>query len=179
LNKKKIWVLGIIAVPILFAFSGWGAYEYHETPQFCGNTCHMMQPYVDTLETGGKMAAKHAEAGVSCLDCHEPTIEEQMRELKVYVTGEYKNPLKKRKFENDWCFRCHEHDTYEMVKETTADWVEEVNRNPHDSPHFHNLECYMCHQSHRDSAIYCSECHLMPHLGEGWEVPNIPENPIP
>lgn len=185
MKKHNIWFLAIIIVIVLFAGTGWVTWEWHETPHFCGHSCHVMDSYYEsyTDTEGGMLASKHAEAGVTCLDCHEPDIEEQLHELQVFITGDYIYPLKTRKFENDFCFDCHlsenNHADYDEVKETTLDWEEEYNRNPHDSPHWHNLECYMCHKSHQDSVIYCSECHLMPDLGGGWETPNIPENPIP
>jgi formate-dependent nitrite reductase cytochrome c552 subunit len=164
---------------LLIAAASVGAWEYHETPQFCGNTCHIMQPYVDTWEGDHLLAARHAEAGVECLDCHMPTMEDQISQIEMYVEGSYEQPLETRKFENDWCFRCHEHDSYEAIAEKTEYLVDEVNRNPHNSPHYNNLECYTCHNMHQQGEIYCSTCHNFPAQGTEWKEMPVPEWPIP
>lgn len=186
MDKKNLTALFyfVIVVIVLAGFS-WGGHKLYETPQFCGQTCHIMNPYYETYTDidSNKMAAQHAESGVTCIDCHKQTVFEQLNELTIFITGNYELPLKTRTFKNEFCFDCHEYETkhkdYEEVKQTTAIWVEEFNRNPHASPHYPDLECHICHMSHQDSSIFCSQCHLMPHLGNGWEKPVVPENPIP
>lgn len=171
--KGSIWlfwaaILGVLAVTLL---SGWGVYRYHEMPQFCGNTCHIMQPYVDTWEGNVLLASKHAKMGVTCLQCHEPTVEEQVNELVKYVQKDYEQPLAKRQFEKEWCLRCHEHGSYAEIAERTKPLEDEWGRNPH---HSHNgeLECYSCHSIHQQSTMYCAECHTFDwksKLDESWK----------
>lgn len=126
-----------------------------------------MEPYVETL-TGSDatfMGSGHYDAGVVCIDCHEPTMEQQFDDLEMYIKNEYKTPLKTRRFDNDWCFRCHEHESYEEIKELTAG----LDRNPHDG-HFGKLDCRICHKMHQPSQLYCATCHDYETLPEGWIV---------
>ncbi|MDY7080379.1 MAG: ammonia-forming cytochrome c nitrite reductase subunit c552 [Chloroflexota bacterium] len=170
--KKVVLILGIAAVVIVIA--GVGFWEYHKQPQFCG-TCHEMEPYVESLNQPASSAGKHAAEGMVCLDCHEPTIEQQVHELVVHVQGDFRVPLKQRKFENEFCFDCHlpnEHTSYEQVIERTQDYIiDGENVNPHD-PHAdvegaeqERRECYVCHEIHGEGEspepdiTYCYGCH--------------------
>lgn len=169
LKRRKTWVFGVIAaVAVLAVIAGVGLWKYHEQPQFCA-TCHIMQPYLDSWKNPGLLAHGHAEAGVTCLECHEPTLKQQVEELVKYVTADYQTPLKQRKFSMDWCFRCHEHGTYAELAERTAD----RERNPHDS-HYGQLECRLCHRVHQTSELYCATCHDDVPLPENWTRPTQP-----
>ena len=110
----------------------------------------------------------HAQQGVSCLDCHEPTIKEQVQEVIVQVGGKAEVPLTMRTFPNEFCFRCHEHGTIEQIIERTQDYViagEVIN--PHDAHAGIDdsgagaFECSNCHKAHRRSPTvqYCYGCH--------------------
>ena len=116
----------------------------------------------------------HAEVDITCLECHEPTIEQQIGEVITFISGDYPPRLQQRKFENEWCFRCHEHESREAVAALTTDFVYDgVNVNPHtqsvdldnpEDPHGsgdHELDCWRCHIMHRDSPgiDYCFGCH--------------------
>lgn len=61
-------------------------------PAFCVS-CHNMQPEYDSYVQGDLLARKHADAGVTCHDCHEPTMLQQMNEGWLFVTGNYENPM--------------------------------------------------------------------------------------
>lgn len=187
LKKPFVWIAGLptaVVVVLLLAVGATGvaAYNYHDSPEFCG-TCHIMQSYVDTYvdDEMHYLANKHAAAGVTCMDCHSDyELPDQVDGLITYIEGDYRDPLRRRKFDNEMCFGCHNHDSYEEIAARTATiWELAANRNPHDSPHYENLECNVCHRSHRESEIYCSECHQMPYLGEGWVEPPILDNPVP
>ena len=178
---------GVLAIILLVIFGGsMAAYEYHGTPQFCGNTCHLMQSYVDTwtdVEETNYLAASHAKNGVTCLDCHEKTLDQQVSELVTYIHQDYRDPLRRRQFDNSMCLNCHmeenQHQSYEAIATRTADWLVEYNRNPHDPPHYEDLECSTCHRSHRESEILCADCHNMPNLGNGWAVEPTLDAPVP
>jgi len=129
--KKKYKIIGIIVailfVPTLIGAIGW---EYHEKPQFCAN-CHLIQPYVDSWtgdrvgETNGEplLASLHASQDVICLNCHDQSIDEIYTEFMVFVKDEYRDPLKQREYDQEWCFRCHDHTSREEIIERTKDYV--------------------------------------------------------
>ncbi|MFA5861324.1 MAG: hypothetical protein WDA16_06470 [Candidatus Thermoplasmatota archaeon] len=65
-------LLLIVAVQSV-VYVSFSLYSFHEEPEFCARTCHVMEPLVQTLETPGqnRMMMAHAENGtVLCLDCH-------------------------------------------------------------------------------------------------------------
>lgn len=153
-KTKKAKVLGIITI-ILFIICILGAVFFgfvYDSPKFC-TVCHNMQPYYDTYSDSDFLVHAHAtneEEELVCHDCHHATIEEQANELIMYVTGDYYDPLYQRKFDDEFCLKCHD---FEEVKELTA--FEEGN--PHDN---HNdLDCNVCHKMHTESEVYCMNCH--------------------
>ena len=127
-----------------------------------------MEPYLASWNGSELLAHQHSEADVACLDCHEPTIKQQVEELVSFVTNNYETPLEEREFDQEWCLRCHEHGSSEEVIEMTAD----LDPNPHKS-HIGDLECGLCHNVHRESEDYCAECHGP--LGTGAEWVNVTE----
>lgn len=83
----------------------------------------------------------HKKLGLSCVDCHNETKPE---EYSSEMLGS--------------CLKCH--GSYETIKERTAHWGH--NNNVHQSPHFENLACDVCHKSHSKSASnsnLCVQCH--------------------
>ena len=126
------------------------------TPSFCAG-CHNMQPYYNSYTSGDLLAKKHADAGVTCHDCHEPSLTQQMDEGVKFVTGNYENPMPTYNFTNEECLKCH---NFDDVKTATANLGLE---NPHDSVHNENGEppqCDDCHSVHHlQSAQKCKTCH--------------------
>jgi hypothetical protein len=164
LKKKKRWLIAGLGVVILAVSAGFGFQVYHEQPSFC-SLCHIMEPYVDSL-TGGEataMGSGHYKDDVVCIDCHEPTLEQQMEELEIYISGDYETPLKQRRFDQEWCLRCH--GSYEEIAEQPA--VLEMERNPHGS-HYGELDCRICHKMHQTSELYCASCHDDVTIPDGW-----------
>ncbi|MDR2109062.1 MAG: hypothetical protein LBP28_06360, partial [Coriobacteriales bacterium] len=109
--KKRTITIAAVAVAILaICVGGWVG---HEDPRFCA-ICHTpMNNYVEgyyatpgepTLDRSGKAVADasallvstHADAGVTCLDCHTANVSQQMGELGAWVSGEYNYPLGER-----------------------------------------------------------------------------------
>ena len=164
MKRRTVCIIAGAVVLVAIA-TGVGLWQYHQQPQFC-SICHIMQPYLASWEGTELLANAHAQADVTCLECHEPTIQQQVDELVAYVTGDYREPLRERAFSKDWCFRCHEHQSYAQVIELTQGLKEEWGRNPHDS-HFGELECRHCHKMHRESTIYCAQCHAVPTPSSG------------
>jgi len=171
LRRRSIWmIVGIAAVVVIVAgVAGW---NYHEQPQFCA-TCHIMQLYLESWESPPLLAYAHAEENVTCLECHEPTIQQQMDEGIKFVKNDYENPLEEREFDQEWCLRCHEHGSYEELIQRT----EELELNPHDS-HYGEMECSICHKVHRGSEDYCAQCHDPVATGTGWITATQPITPV-
>jgi cytochrome c nitrite reductase small subunit len=165
MSKKRIVVIAVVlGVVVIGGVGAVGFWQYHEQPQFCA-TCHIMDPYLESWQASDLGAHAHAEYDVTCLECHEPTVEEQVNELVVYLQGDYEIPLRELKYPMEECLQCHEHGTYEEIVETTADLVETVGANPHAS-HYGEMECRLCHKMHKESEDYCAQCHAW-----GFEVP--------
>jgi len=166
LSKRRIVVIGVLLGVVLIGGVGAvGLWKYHEQPQFCA-TCHIMDPYLESWQDSDLGAHAHAAQDVACLDCHEPTVQQQVDELVVYVQGDFEVPLEERQFGTPFCFDCHvpnEHTSYEEVIQLTAD----LELNPHDS-HLGQMDCEICHKTHRASEDYCAECHGPVATGPGW-----------
>lgn len=84
----------------------------------------------------GEMSV-HQKAGVDCVKCH----------------GD-KAPAKPAK---EVCFKCH--GSYDDVAAKTAGLIP----NPHAS-HMGELECTVCHKAHKESKVYCNDCHTFGNL---------------
>ncbi|MCJ7550176.1 MAG: cytochrome c3 family protein [Anaerolineae bacterium] len=168
MKRRNTWVIvGVAAV--IIAIAGVALWDYHEQPQFCAALCHVMDPYLASWNGSDFQVQAHAEVDVLCLDCHEPTIEQQAQEAYKFVTGQFEEPLVARTFSDEFCLQCHEHGSYTELIERTKDYtVEDEMINPHD-PHpgieerlVKQLECSNCHKMHRESPAinYCyEECH--------------------
>ncbi len=199
-QEKKKWpvVVGIVAVVLVVA--GVGGWTWHEQPSFCGAICHTpMDGYLETYEaTAGQpatdaygvevsnasamMVVGHKDAGVTCLECHEANMGQQVSEGVNWVSGNYYYPLDERSLEdltsavgNDdpdsFCLKSGCHDglgiyTRDDLVQSTAYMA----RNPHDQSQHGQLECSDCHKAHRASTISCSECHsdAAAELPDGW-----------
>ena len=165
-SKRGVkWAIIAAAVILVLAAAGSGFWIWHEQPSFCAALCHIMQPYEDSWTSSDYEAHIHAQEEIECLDCHEPTIEQQIDEVIVYVTGDYDVPLRERKLPQETCLSCKEHDSYPELAESTEDWI----RNPHAS-HWGDMECVLCHNQHRASVLYCTQCHTDVTRPEGWEA---------
>jgi len=163
-RKPTVLIVVLLAVVVLGGVGAVGFWKYHEQPQSCA-TCHIMDPYLGSWQESDFSAHSHAEYDVACLDCHEPTLEQQIDELMVYIHGDYEVPLRDLKYPTESCLECHEHGSYEEIVEMTADLEETVGANPHDS-HYGEMECRLCHKMHQESEDYCAQCHAW-----GWTVP--------
>lgn len=178
-KKKLLIILGIVVVVLAVAVVA--GLQWHEQPSFCGQVCHkVMSIYVEDWESGGGLAQAHADAGaaelvtakvaypegIECLDCHEPTISQQIEELTMYVSGDYEVPMEFRQIgTSEFCEECHD---YEAVTALTENWGGEEGVNPHAS-HNGKLDCFNCHKMHlEESTLYCNQCHNL-EVPEGWE----------
>ena len=188
MKRRKMWIIAVtVLVPLaVLGVAGW---KYHEQPQFCV-MCHVMDPYLESWQSSDYLAGAHAEEGIVCLDCHEPTLQQQGQELIVTVKGDYPNRLQMRRFPKEECFECHKQ---EEVIESTADYetargdelnphTMTVDENTYNNPHESGegeLECYECHKVHRRSGelTYCyARCHHERNFTESCGSPDCHES---
>ena len=207
-GKKKKWpiVVGIVAVVVVAA--GAGFLVWHEQPSFCNAICHTpMDAYYETYADGTQdkygnelsgdepsamMAYLHQTAdGTTCMDCHVPTLSEQITEGMNWVTGNYELAgtnqlgqavLPERNIDDlveargipsdEFCLNsgCHTNDdgsvmTRDDLIAATADL--DATYNPHDPKHGERA-CSDCHKAHSQSVNYCTNCHSEAPVPEGW-----------
>lgn len=157
-RRKKRGLIVAASVIGVLAVAGIGLWEWHEQPSFCSTLCHStMAHYYGTYEGEGYLVAAHAEAGITCLECHEPTVESQIEELKVQVSGDFSTPLKSREVKNDFCGGddCHGEATMAQMAEVTGD----LEYNPHDNHVVLGARCSGCHNMHAPQEMTCTQCH--------------------
>lgn len=177
-NHRKAWtVVGVVAAVIIVAGLGFNA--WHNTPGFCNSICHKpMDVYVDTYRSGdmGMLAAAHANANLSCLDCHEAKLTEQITEVMAWTSDDfpmtddgYLNNDTSQFASKENCLKSGCHDWNMVVKGTWGFSGNDEKYNPHSSHQDGSIECSDCHKSHVKSTLYCAKCHEL-NLPEGWEA---------
>ena len=201
-SKKLFIILGVVVVVLIGA--GAGVWVWHDEPSFCNAICHTpMDPYYRTFNyaTGqaaqdkweneipnasAMLAVTHRENGIDCLDCHVPTLGEQITEAISWITSNYKYPLSERRLKdltaardltadefclNESCHHVSSHDGSPItsradLKAVTSDLARNVHIGQHGA-----VECGECHKAHRASTISCTSCHLGDtKVPEGWII---------
>ena len=167
-------VAGVVGVAGVWSHF-WGAHVGDPTSDSCAN-CHPMQPYIDSEQAANLLASAHAQADVGCTDCHDYDVNLQIRDTVAFVLNQYDEPLEHERYDMSLCLSCHEHGSYEQIAWRTTDLgvtdskAKGNEANPHQPPHFDQLECNSCHQIHQESTLLCWECHTYefdsPYLGE-------------
>lgn len=153
LTKGKKIILGlIIAFVVIGMSSGFFLVRASHNPSFCG-TCHIMRPQYQSWSTANLLANKHKQADVTCQACHKSSYADKAKQGVKFVTGQYEEPLPELKVSKQECLKCH--GSYEKIAERTA----KLEPNPHQSPHFSDMECNLCHKMHKESKLYCAQCH--------------------
>lgn len=164
-SKKKLAIVGGIVAACLIA-AGVGFFIWHEQPSFCNAICHSpMDHYVEGYYSDDptNLASVHAQAGTTCLQCHEPTLDQQISEGLAWVSGDFDDPLKQRDFgTNEFCLQCHDR---EEILANTAD----LSRNPHEEGVHNANACGDCHSVHGTSTYTCASCHMVT-VPDGWEA---------
>ncbi len=176
-RRRKRWpiVLGVAAIVLVAA--GAGFFTWHQSPSFCNAICHSpMDPYVESYNSddASLLVAAHRDNGNTCLDCHESKLDQQISEAQAWLTGNFDDPMKVRRFgTTEFCFRCHDDGNpdngmdWAQIQEATVGY-QGTARNPHDS-HQGMLECYSCHFMHDDSTMYCQKCHSDITMPDEWK----------
>ncbi|HBT95849.1 MAG TPA: salivary glue protein Sgs-3 [Coriobacteriia bacterium] len=198
-RKIKKWPIVTGALIVVVA-AGIGGFIWHEQPAFCGAICHTpMDAYLATFEsepgvagtdkwgnavenTSGMLSVTHNAHGKTCLNCHEPTIGEQINEGIKWVSGDYVFPLEEHTLTDltaargatadEFCLNdsCHHLASDGTVIKTRADLeatTAHLSRNPHVAQH-QEFDCGTCHKAHRSSVMYCSSCHADSEIPAGW-----------
>lgn len=165
-NKRKKWtIIGVVAAVAVVA--GVGFFVWHEQPSFCNAICHQpMDSYVEGYYAKDQrlLASVHEGADVTCLECHEPTLSEQIVEGITWATGDYEVPLEQRSFDDGFCLNSACHDA---SRASLAQATDHLKYNPHADYH-EVLACGDCHKVHEQSVLECSQCHSDAYVPEGW-----------
>lgn len=176
-KQRRHWpiIVGVLAVVLVAA--GAGFWVWHEQPTFCNAVCHdPMDAYVEGyFNEPTQMAYIHQVAQTSCLECHEPKLNEQIAEAKVWLAGDFSTDdegyLETVGVRSDqaMCAKSDCHNFDEIVL-ATQNWGGEEGVNPHDSHQGYGLDCSSCHSAHGQSMMYCNTCHDF-EVPDGWAEP--------
>jgi hypothetical protein len=178
-KRNKKWVVPTVVVAIIVVI-GVGFFAWHNTPGFCNSVCHSpMDTYVESYSSGdqGMLVTAHAEAGLSCLDCHEAKLNEQLTEVIAWSSdtftttadGHLVDANVDRFASSENCLKSGCHNWNDVVDSTWGFAGNDAKYNPHSSHQDGSIECSDCHKSHETSTLYCAKCHDM-NLPEGWEA---------
>lgn len=182
-EKKKrngLMVGGIIVAVIAVVAIAFGV--WHNSPSFCNAVCHTpMDPYVQTYESDnpGMMSSVHREdANMSCLDCHEARIGQQISEVGTWIddgtevdaNGMLVNHDTSVDASKQNCLKSGCHNWNDVVDSTWGFDGNDAKYNPHSSHQDGSIECSDCHKSHSQSVLYCAKCHDL-NVPDGWKEP--------
>lgn len=90
-SRPKVLLGVLAALVVVGAAAGGVLLQASKKPSFCAS-CHIIKPYYQSWKEGSLLAARHAGAGVACLDCHHKTNTEKLKEGIRYLTGSYEKP---------------------------------------------------------------------------------------
>lgn len=200
-KKNRFVILGVVAAVVVVL--GVGFWQWHETAGFCSAICHTpMDEYYDTWANGttdrygnevkdskGMLAFAHANydakggavehgQGMQCMDCHVPTLSEQVSEAVSWISGNYEYPLAEHTLDDlvaarglsdstQFCINDACHADLQDSAAFVASTASLGERNPHSMPHG-KVACGECHNAHTVSTNQCSGCHNDAPLPEGW-----------
>ena len=176
-RRKRKWPIVVGVVAVVMVAAGVGFWTWHEQPSFCNAICHEpMDNYVEGyFNDATLMANTPKKAQVTCLECHEAKLSEQVAEGMSWVTRAYavdaSGDLATVGVTADQAFcaksGCHE---WSDVVSATQDWGGQAGVNPHASHQGEAIDCSNCHGVHETSYMYCNACHDYA-VPEGWEEP--------
>lgn len=172
-KQPKVLAATGVVIAVLAALGATG-FVWHEQPSFCSAVCHTpMDAYVEGFLSDDitLLADDHASTDLACLDCHVPTMAQQIEEAQTWISKDFvfyeeTGLLYPRKTGTaQYCTQpgCHSNNE-ELIVATES--YEEFN--PHGPSHNGKLECFTCHNMHRQSVFYCATCHEELIVPEGW-----------
>jgi len=178
--------LMFIGLALIF-IAGATAFEYMESPEFCGTVCHVMEPYYESYDNPGvnnSFMLAHSENEVTCANCHnEPGIGGTAKglaagiaESAIYVTGTYDEDNLGEFGSRDACLKCH--DGSVTINGKTAMIPKDVTipNGTSTNPHLEEKDCVDCHTSHTVGIGLTEEACLVCHGTDGTDFPNFSEN---
>lgn len=177
-RPRKKWPVTIGVAVAVVAVAAAGFWAWHEQPSFCNAICHSpMDAYVDGYyEDASLEAYAHQQVGVTCLQCHEAKLDEQIHEGLVWVSGNFgteENGMLSTvgvRSDAKMCATSGCHDLEEVVA-ATENWGGEAGVNPHESHQGYAIDCGNCHGVHGTSYLYCNTCHDY-EVPDGWIDPS-------
>ena len=177
--------LMFIGLALVF-IAGATAFELMESPEFCGELCHVMEPYYESYEkpVNNTFMAAHSENDISCANCHNELgiagtaggLASGLAETYIYVTGTYDEEHLGEYGSRDACLKCH--DGTVIINGKTAI----IPKNVIDAtgnftdPHQDETECVDCHTSHTKGIGLTKEACLGCHGTDLNDFPNFSEN---
>lgn len=168
LKALLILAISVVLIAVVGVVVVWGHYWDFRVGDPTADTCascHVLDRYSASLSDPVMLASNHAREDLTCVDCHERTLEQQVQETIAYVTNDYPATFPRAQVKMDTCFTCHEHGSYDQLAWRTTDLgvtdgqAKGHPANPHQPPHYTELECSSCHRMHTESVLLCSECH--------------------
>ena len=170
-KRKQKLLIALVVIIVIIGGLSIGFVAWHGDPGFCNAICHSpMDPYVERYYSGDELllVTTHADSGDKCLDCHTPTLSEQLAELGVWVSGDFSDPIIMTNIgTTGFCLRCHD---YDEAFASTVNYGGS-GRNPHEPHGGEGLDCSSCHRVHRESIMYCNYCHADIPAPAGWIKP--------
>lgn len=176
-KRRRRWPIAVGVVVAVLVVAGAGFMVWHEQPSFCNAICHTpMDPYVEGYYNDDSLSAQaHQVAGVTCLQCHEAKLDEQIKEGLSWVSGDFEVDERGMlttvgvRSDEKMCASNGCHDFDEVVA-ATQNWGGEEGVNPHESHQGRAIDCSNCHGVHGESVMYCNTCHEY-EVPEGWVSP--------
>jgi hypothetical protein len=167
----------LIPIALGLVFLGFFAfYEYHETPEFCGELCHAMGPkYEGYIEPeNNSMMITHKQEGVPCTGCHVgPGWTGQVEALLAVPNEFISEAFNTYELDDlggimheEQCWKCHDGSHAKVPGEVVSVTGELVN------PHEGDPVCFGCHPAHSAgfgvSLDTCVLCHG--HALDDWDT---------
>lgn len=176
-KKRRKWPIAVGCVAAVLAVAAAGFFVWHEQPGFCNAICHVpMDNYVQGYFGDESLCANaHFQAETTCLQCHEPKLDEQIAEGLAWVRGDFAVDENGDiatvgvTADEKMCAQAGCHDMGAVI-EATQDWGGEPGVNPHDSHQGTAIDCSNCHGVHKTSNMYCNACHDY-ETAQGWTNP--------
>lgn len=151
-KKRRILYIGLpfVALVLVLYIAYRGYYYIEHDPKFCVN-CH-------TMKEAYSLYMESSHNGLSCHECHVPTLSENLRQLYLYMTLRPDEVEKHAEVPNQICKKCHENEKksskYPQVAET-----------PGHKQHTETIrvQCIHCHSkslhSFHPPEEVCKDCH--------------------
>ncbi|HBT95772.1 MAG TPA: histamine H3 receptor [Coriobacteriia bacterium] len=167
-KRRRGLSLLIVGGVLILAFigAGVGFAVWHEQPGFCNTICHEpMDTYVESYCSESElMVVSHAQAGVTCLQCHKTAVTEQLGEAVAWVKHDFELDANKKlstvgvtaDVKQCGTPKCHD---MESVIAVTEYWGGDKGVNPHRSHQGTAIDCSNCHSAHGTSHLMCNTCH--------------------